>query len=169
MWVGVEKKEWEVAECRRAERGERTREGRREAAGEFTGANACETSVVQEEIADVVLERRRGTERRVPRTVGVGGSGSTGRVRGEGGRARKSYAKRDAGSGERRTTTWVDIWALLYKFRFASSVDGGLRLASGTVKKSVSNVGADRYKSARDAEMERIQLDLEVPYLNLKW
>ena len=96
----MERKEWKVAECRRAERGVRTREGRREAAGEFTGANACEPDVVQEEI---VLERRRG-RRTVARTVGVGGSGSTDRVRGEGGCARNSYVKREAGSGERRTT-----------------------------------------------------------------
>ncbi len=83
-------KERKVTEARRAERGEQNREGRRETgegAGAFTGAYTCEpgrSCVAQEEIVDIVLERRRETGRMVARTVGVGGS-STGRVRGEGG------------------------------------------------------------------------------------
>ena len=139
----------------------RTRDGRREAADEFT----CEPDVVQEEI---VLERRRGG-RTVARTVGVGGSGTTGRVRGEGGCARNSYAKREAGSGERRTTAWVNIGPYYTSRQFTNSVEDGLRLTSGTSKKFVGDVRTDRNNSTRNAEMQRIQLELEVPYLNLKW
>lgn len=83
-------KERKVAERRRAEHGERNREGRRETGvgmEGLTGAYTCEpgrSCVAQEEIVDIVLERRRETWRTLARTVGVGGS-STGRVRGEGG------------------------------------------------------------------------------------
>ena len=51
-------KERKVAESRRADRGERYREERREMGGEFAGepGGGC---VSQEETSDIVLERRR--------------------------------------------------------------------------------------------------------------
>lgn len=81
--VGVSMNERKVAEGRRAERGERNKEARHEAGeglGGLPGAKACEFGrVAQEEMVDIVLERRRET-RTVVRTVGVGSSGSAGRV-----------------------------------------------------------------------------------------
>jgi hypothetical protein len=86
--VGVSANEMKDAECRRVKGEEKNTEGRREkdGVGGLTGAGEPgNTRAAQADIADTVLERRRGVVR-----TGVGGRGSVVRIRGEGGWARKS-------------------------------------------------------------------------------